>query len=87
MEKTITEIERALATLGKGSPWSIDTKVSDDFLDPLFEAFFEKLEMPNLMQKTNYHTLVKYVPAEQIDPEVTEVLDGILDVASRAVPL
>ena len=87
MEETITEIEKALATLGKGAPWSSDTKVSTDFLHPLFTAFFKKLGLPNLMQKTNYHTLVRYVPAEQIDSEVTEVLNRILEVANKAVPL
>ena len=87
MQDTITEIEDALGTLGKGSPWSPDTKVSTDFLDPLFTSFFNKLELPNLMQKTNYHALVGYVPVDQIDPEVTEVLDGILEVAEKAVPL
>ena len=85
MEETITEIEKALVTLGKGSPWSPDIKVTDDFLDPLFETFFEQVEIPNLMQKTNYHTLVRYVPVDQIDPEVTDVLDAILEVADRAV--
>ncbi len=87
IEETITEIESALITLGRGSPWSTDIKVTDDFLDRLFETFFKKLRLPNLMQKTNYHTLVEYVPADQIDPEVTEVLDAILEVAQRAVPL
>lgn len=87
MEETITEIEKALATLNKGSPWSSGTKVTDDFLDPLFEAFFGKLEIPNLMQKTNYHALVKFVPTDQIDTEVNDVLDAILDVANRATPL
>lgn len=87
MEQTSTEIEKALATLGKGTPWSPDTKVTDEFLDRLFETFFEKLEMPNLMRKTNYHTLVQYVPAGQIDPEVTEVLNSILEVAKKAKPL
>ena len=86
MRKTIEEIENALETLGKGSPWSPDTKVSDDFLDPLFESFFKKLGLENLMRKTNYHTLVQYVSAEQIDPEVSEVLDGILEIANRAKP-
>ncbi len=87
MQDTITEIEDALRTLGKGSPWSPDTKVSTDFLEPLFTSFFNKLELPNLMQKTNYHTLVQYVPADQIDPEVTQVLDSILEVAEKAKPL
>ena len=87
MEERITEIENARATLRQESPWSPDIKVTDDFLDGLFETFFEKLEMPNLMQKTNYHTLVQYVQAEQIAPEVTKVLDAILEVAQRAAPL
>ena len=87
IEETITEIESALITLGRGSPWSADIKVTDDFLDRLFEAFFEKLEMTNLMRKTNYHTLVQYLPADQIDSEVTEVLDAIVKVANKAVPL
>lgn len=60
---------------------------ADDFLDRLFETVFDELEIPNLMQKTNYHTLVRYVSSEHIDPEVTEVLDAILEVARRAVPL
>ena len=87
MDEAIAEIHNALETLGKGSPWSPDTKVSDDFLDPLFESFFKKLELENLMRKTNYHTLVQYVPPEQIDPEVSEVLDGIVKIAKQAKPV
>ncbi len=87
MEDTIKEIEDALETLGKGSPWSPVVKVSTDFLDPLFASFFKKMELPNLMQKTNYHTLVKFVPTDQIDPEVSVVLDAILEVANKAKPL
>ncbi len=87
MVETIAEIEEARATLRQESPWSPDIKVTDDFLDGLFETFFEKLEMTNLMRKTNYHTLVQYLPAERIDPEVTEVLNSILEIAQRAAPL
>lgn len=84
MEESISEIERALVTLGRGSPWSSDTKVSGDFLEPLFEAFFKKLGLDNLMRKTNYHRLVHYVSAEGLDPEVSFVLDGIWEVAQQA---
>ena len=87
MEEAIDEIEKALTTLRKGSPWSPDTKVSDDFLDPLFDSFFNKLGLENLMRKTNYHTLVQYVPADQIAPEVSQVLDGILEIANQAKPM
>ena len=87
MDEAITEIQNALETLGRGSPWLPDTKVSDDFLDPLFDSFFNKLGLENLMRKTNYHTLVQYVPPEQIDPEVSEVLDGIVKIAKQAKPV
>ena len=87
MEETIEEVEHALQTLGKGSPWSADTKVSDDFLNPLFEAFFKKLGLENLMQKTNFHTLVQYVSPDWVDPEVQDVLDGIQKIANQAVPI
>lgn len=38
------------------------------------------------MRKTDYHVLVPFVPAETIDPEIVEVLDQIVDIASRARP-
>ena len=83
MEETMAELERS----SKASPWSPHTKASDDFLDPLFDSFFKKLGLENLMRKTNYHTLVQYVPTDQIDPEVSEVLDGILEIANQAKPV
>jgi hypothetical protein len=86
MEDSIAEVEKAMDTLGKGSPWSPDTKVSDDFLAPLFGQFFGKLGLPNLMQKTDYHVLAKFVPKERLSPEVIEMLDGIVEVESRAKP-
>lgn len=61
-------------------------KASDEFLDPVFRNFFEQLGLPNLMKKTDYHTLVPLVPRELIDPEVIEKLDAIVAVAERATP-
>ena len=86
MAETIDEIGRALVTLGKPDPTSPDLKASDDFLDPLFEAFYRKMKLPNQMRKTDYHTLVRYVPREEIEPEVSEKLDRIVAVADRARP-
>ena len=80
-------MDEAISEIGDGSSWSPDTKVSTDFLEPLFETFFQKLGLDNLMRKTNYHRLVHYVPRDAIDPEVSEVLDRILEVAEQAVPL
>jgi len=87
MKESIAEIEEALGKLEKGSPWSPDTKVSDEFLDPLFKTFFKKLGLPNLMQKTDYHVLARYVAKDQVDPEVSSVLSLIARVAGQAKPL
>lgn len=86
MQETMDEIEQALATIGKESPWSDNTKVSDDFLTPLFTQFYRKISLPNLMRKTNFHTLADYLPDELVDSEVVKVLDNIVHVASQAQP-
>ena len=86
MEQSIGEIEEALETLQKGSPWDPNTKVSDEFLDPLFEAYFKKLNLPNVMRKTNYHQLAALVPRHLIDDEVRQKLDSIVEMSKRARP-
>ena len=86
MHDAIDEVERAMATLGRGSPWDADAKVSDDFLTPLFGAYFKNLQLPNLMNKSNFHRLVEYVPVDEIDPEITEKLDAIVRTAEAARP-
>ena len=84
MTEAIDEIERAMATLGKGSPWDENTKVSDDFLTPLFDAYYKRLALPNLMRKTNFHVLADHVLDDEIDPEITEKLDAIARTAAAA---
>jgi len=84
MEESIGEIEQALDTLGEPSPWGPDIKASDGFLDRVFKRFYEKLELPNLMRKTDYHRLAAFVPAGAIDSEVVEKLDAIVATARRA---
>ena len=86
MSQAIEEVESALKTLGKGSPWSADLKASDDFLVPLFESYFEKLGLPNLMAKKNFYELAEHVPDSEIDPEINEKLDAIVQVAESATP-
>lgn len=86
MQEAIKEIETALEKLNKGSPWDEDTKVSDDFLDPLFRAYFQKLELPNLMAKKNFYELARHVPSEEIDHEIKEKLDAIVETADSARP-
>lgn len=86
MEETIQELEQALGVLGKPSPWGPGLKATDEFLDPLFGKFFEKLGLPDLMRKSDYHELARFVPAERLDAEVGAVLDKIESAAASAHP-
>jgi len=86
MRETIAEMTNAMETLGRGSPWDKDTKVSNDFLVPLFRKFFKKLGHYNVMDKKNFHELARFVPKEKIDLEVNEKLDAIVTVAKAATP-
>lgn len=86
MSQTIDELESALETLNKPSPWGKDIKATDDFLDPLFEKFFKNLGLPNLMRKTDYHELAKFATPTDISEEIRSALDKIQYVAERATP-
>ncbi len=84
MQQSIVEIERALQTLGKGSPWSDDIKASDDFLTPLFDTYFRKLELPNLMSKKAFYELAEFIPDKELDSEIQTKLNAIVEIAGRA---
>jgi len=86
MRENIEEVANALKNLGEGSPWDKDTKVSDDFLIPVFRKFFNKLGHYNVMDKKNFHELACFVPKEKIDPEVKEKLDSIVRVSKASKP-
>jgi hypothetical protein len=87
MEECVRDLVPPVALRNLADPWWIDTKASTDFLDRLFDAFFKRLGLPNLLLKTNYHVLARYVHPDQIDPEVIEKLDAILKVAMNARPV
>jgi hypothetical protein len=65
----------------------VNTKASDDFLDRLFAKFYEELGLPNLMRKTHYHVLTRFVPKDQIPAEISQALDQIVIVANQARPM
>ncbi len=88
MDAAIAEVSAALATLGKTDPFGPDTKASDDFLDPVFGKFFEKLGLPrSTVSKSDYHTLAPLLGRDSIAPEVSQKLDAILEVARSARPV
>lgn len=86
LASVVAELEKALYVTNQPTPWSPDIKVTDQFLDPLFKNYFEQLGTPQSVYKRDYHGLADVVPIEQIDPEISEVLSAICDVANRARP-
>ncbi len=86
MRAAISEVAAALRVLGK-DPWSPETKVSDDFLQPLFERYFDRLGLPNLLRKRGYFELARFVLPNEVDPEMSEKLDAIVGAAKAARPI
>jgi len=87
MEAAIELVVGSLRNLGKADPFGPDLKVSTEFLDPLFKAFFTSIGLPEAtMRKTDYHTLAGFVSRAALAPEIGEMLDRIQAVADRAVP-
>lgn len=87
MAASISETENAMQLLDRGSPWDDNTKVSDDFLGPLFRSFYSKTGMSSIQNKADYHFLVSHIEPEKIDPEITSVLDTITEIAAEASSL
>lgn len=87
MEETVRRLVPPIALENPNDRWWHETKASDAFLDRVFETYFQRLGLPNLMRKTDYHELAALVPADLIDPEVGEKLDAIADTATRAQPV
>ncbi|MDZ7617546.1 MAG: AAA family ATPase [Patescibacteria group bacterium] len=84
MREAMDEVSAALVTLNKPSPWSPDIKATDDFLEPLFRAFFRKRNLPLQLRKSDFHFLASLLPTDDIDPEIIEKLDAIVETAARA---
>jgi len=87
MDRCIQDLVPPIALRDRSHQWWIETKISGQFLDPLFEAFFAALSLPNLMRKSDYHALVRLVPVDQVEAEVIEKLDLIVDLGRRASPV
>ena len=81
MDNAISRVREALETMGKEPAWSDDIKASDEFLAPVLRTYYEILELPNVMEKSNFHKLVEFIPDDELDSEVAEKLNAISDVA------
>jgi AAA domain, putative AbiEii toxin, Type IV TA system/AAA ATPase domain len=86
LDACVNEIVNALKLTNKPDPWGSDIKVTDEFLDPLFKLYYERLGIPQQTFKRDYHGLADVVPVAGLPSEVSSVLNDLLSVASKAVP-
>lgn len=84
LNSALDKIKEALRVTNKPDPWGPDIKITDDFLDPLFKLYYENLGTPQQIFKRDYHSLADVIPIAEITPEVSAVLESILEVAQRA---
>jgi len=87
MEECIRDYVPPASLRNRDDPWWSDAKASDEFLSRVFVRFYERLGLPNLMLKRDYHELAAHVPPEHIEDEVRQVLDSIVQTARRAKPV
>jgi hypothetical protein len=87
LDKCVEELVNALRLTNKPDPWGPDIKVTDDFLDPLFKLFYERLGTPQRTFKRDYHGLASAIPIEQIDSEISAMLDALALVVQKAQPV
>ncbi|MEA2663491.1 MAG: hypothetical protein QOI11_435 [Candidatus Eremiobacteraeota bacterium] len=86
MREEITRLVPPIALEDRNDPWWYNVKASDEFLDRLFDRFYARLKLDNLMRKTNYHKLAQHVPSKLIASEIVSVLDAIHAVHEMASP-
>jgi AAA15 family ATPase/GTPase len=56
------------------------TKISDDFLTPIFEKGLDSIALPrNKMEKSKFYQLVDYIDPKLLDNEVVQTLDAMLN--------
>lgn len=65
------------------NPWSGEIKASEQFLDPLFKLYFKKLQLPDIMNKSNYYELAKFADPKDIADEIKQKLDIIVEIAKK----
>jgi hypothetical protein len=54
------------------------TKISDEFLIPIFEKFYDEAALPRgLMDKSKFYLLVEYVDKNLLDNEIQEVISKL----------
>jgi len=77
MRESIQDNTAPVNLKNRDNPWWSDCKMSDDYLPQVFDAFYQKLGLPNVFNKGRYHELIDYMEKDEIDLEISEKLDEL----------
>lgn len=77
MQDTISELTVPRYLSDPSNSWWDTAKLSDDWLDQIFSAFYDKLGLIRDFYKRDYYQLIKLLEIREIDPEIKEKLDEI----------
>ena len=78
MDRAIQDFVPPIALRYPDNPYWLNTKVSEELLAPVLEAFFAELRLPVLLRKGDYYQLVDYLDPSQIHQDVINVLDDVV---------
>ena len=79
MKDSISEVTPPISLSDMSDEYWENEKLSD-WAGKVFKRFFEKVQQPVTMRKSNYHELIEFLPEELIDSEIHEKLDAIYEV-------
>ena len=87
MQEIIRDRIPGIAQKNRNDEWWIKTKMSDDFLEPVFRDFYKKIDSVVLMDKSRHDKLAELSHLQELDIEISEKLDIILYTAQKAEKL
>jgi predicted ATPase len=77
MRKTIEDVTPKIYLNDPTNEWWNKTKLSDDWLDIIFNEFYKRLKFPQDFYKRDYYKLIRLLNPSEVDKEITEKLDLI----------
>jgi ABC-type cobalamin/Fe3+-siderophores transport system ATPase subunit len=83
-KEIVTERIPPVALKDSKNDFWVTTKISDNFLTPIFEKFFDELRMPRgTMDKSKFYQLVDDVDPQLLEKELIDVIERLYDFFQR----
>ncbi len=77
MEETIKDMTAPIHLKDLKHEWWYKAKLSDEWLDIIFNEFYKRIGIPQDFYKRNYYQLISLMKPQEVHDEITEKLDEI----------